>query len=145
MKNRISPGFTIVEVVVTLVVSSLLAMTLIRIQTDVSKLSILQVQRSTASERAYNNLRRYVNDKAPTWFICSKATASAPPSPMVLIDDTNITVEGLPSPVSQKVVATAPYNCGGGVSTIGTPIRVESTVTYGPENRSVTHVSYAAY
>ena len=65
MKNRISPGFTIVEVVVTLVVSSLLAMTLIRIQTDVSKLSILQVQRSTASERAYNNLRRYVNDKTP--------------------------------------------------------------------------------
>ena len=64
--------------------------------------------------------------------------------PKTLINET-AAITGLAAPVSQKVVATAPYLCGGGTSGIGMPIRVESTVTYGPDHRKVTHVSYAAF
>jgi prepilin-type cleavage/methylation N-terminal domain protein len=135
-------GFTIVEVAVTLLVASVLVAGIIRLQTSVSQLSIQQVQHRIASDIAYNNLRKYVNENPPTWFACEVVGGVA--KPKTLIDKT-AAIEGLAAPVLQKVVATAPYLCGGGTSGIGMPIRVESTVTYGPDRRKVTHVSYAAF
>ena len=126
-------GFTIVEVAVTLLVTSVFVAGIIRLQTSVSQLSIQQVQHRIASDIAYNNLRKYVNENPPTWFACEVVGGVA--KPKTLIDKT-AAVEGL---------ATAPYLCGGGTSGIGMPIRVESTVTYGPDHRKVTHVSYAAF
>ena len=107
-----------------------------------SQLSIQQLQHRIASDIAYNNLRKYVNENPPTWFACEVVGGVA--KPKTLIDKT-AAIEGLAAPVLQKVVATAPYLCGGGTSGIGMPIRVESTVTYGPDRRKVTHVSYAAF
>jgi hypothetical protein len=141
-RNGKAAGFTIVEVVVTLVVSTIFIVGIIHLQTSVSQLSIQQVQRRIASDLAYNNLRKYANDNQPTWFRCEVAGGVAKPN--VLING-NITVRGLPSPVSQKVVATAPYLCGGGTGGVGMPIRIESVVTYGSNHRKVVHVSYAAF
>jgi prepilin-type cleavage/methylation N-terminal domain protein len=135
-------GFTIVEVAITLLVVSVLVVGIIRLQMSVSQLSIQQVQYRIASDIAYNNLRRYVNENPPTWFVCEVVGGVA--KPKTLINET-AAITGLAAPVSQKVVATAPYLCGGGTSGIGMPIRVESTVTYGPDHRKVTHVSYAAF
>lgn len=135
-------GFTIVEVAITLLVVSVLVVGIIRLQMSVSQLSIQQVQHRIASDIAYNNLRKYVNENPPTWFACEVVGGVA--KPKTLIDKT-AAIEGLAAPVLQKVVATAPYLCGGGTSGIGMPIRVESTVTYGPDRRKVTHVSYAAF
>lgn len=142
MRRVNEKGFTIVEVAVTLFVASVLVAGIIRLQTSVSRLSIQQVQHRIASDIAYNNLRKYVNENPPTWFACEVVGGVA--KPKTLIDKTAV-IEGLAAPVLQKVVATAPYLCGGGTSGIGMPIRVESTVTYGPDHRKVTHASYAAF
>ena len=127
MRRVNEKGFTIVEVAVTLFVASVLVAGIIRLQTSVSRLSIQQVQHRIASDIAYNNLRKYVNENPPTWFACEVVGGVA--KPKTLFDKT----------------ATAPYLCGGGTSGIGMPIRVESTVTYGPDHRKVTHASYAAF
>ena len=65
-RNGKAAGFTIVEVVVTLVVSTIFIVGIIHLQTSVSQLSIQQVQRRIASDLAYNNLRKYANDNQPT-------------------------------------------------------------------------------
>ncbi len=143
MNHHTENGFTLIEVVVTMLVTVMLIIGMVQIQSSVSQLSIQQNQQRIASELAYNNLRKYVNDNPPSWFQCEINGGNA--QPQTLIDDSGGSVDGLPSPVSQKVVATAPYLCGGGTTGIGMPIRVESTVTYGPDGRKVTHASYAAF
>lgn len=63
-------GFTLVEVVVTMVVTSLLLIAAMQIQYQATNLSIIQLQQSRASNLAYDNMRKYVNDSRPMWFNC---------------------------------------------------------------------------
>ena len=142
MSHSQEAGFTLVEVVVTMVLSVIMLAAILQIQYNASRLSTIQSQNSTASNLAYNNLRKYVNDSAPNWFTCTISGGQV--QAMTLIDETG-DVDDLPSPVTQKVVATAPYLCGGDTTGLGMPIRVESTVTYGNGEGSVTHVSYASF
>jgi len=65
-------------------------------------------------------------------------------------------IDGLPGMVRQEVYASAPYGCkdassGGGKSSLGMPVKVESIVEYGlpssgsGSGRKVTHATYAAF
>ena len=66
-----SDGFTIVEVAVTLVVISNFLIVILSMQAQVSQISVMNAQYNKASLLAYNNMRRYANDSAPSWFKCT--------------------------------------------------------------------------
>lgn len=135
-------GFTLVEVIVTIIIATLFILAITQLSIAQSKVSSSLNARTTADLLAYNNLRTYAYGKAPTWFECNYSGSD--PLPMTLINNTD-PVDGLPSPVVQSVIATAPYGCGGGSSGIGYPIRVVSTVTYGSDAKVVVHATYATY
>lgn len=133
-------GFTLVEVVVTLLVVSILAIGIILIQGEVASTAVKERQQFTASRLAYANLRKYVNDSIPTWFVCG----TNPQTNAQTLIDTSGKVDGLPGTVHQVVIALAPYGCGGASEGLGMPIKVESKVMYG-NGQGVVHASYASY
>lgn len=136
-------GFTIVEVVVTLVIIGIFSIVILNMQAQVSTISIFEVQHTRASYLAYDNMRAYVNDSPPSWFKCN---ASASTGYKVMTKSGH--VDGLPGVVKQEVIASALYGCKGSK---GMPIKVESIVEYGlpssgsGSGRKVTHATYAAF
>jgi len=141
VKVRTDEGFTIVEVVVTLLFISIISLGILTMHTQVSILSIINRQEQKASYLAYDNMRKYVNGSPPTWFLC---TNQMPGVAQQVLLDLEGPVSELPGTTKQKVVASAPYGCGNAVSSLGMPIRVESVVTYG-NGKKVAHVAYAAF
>ena len=61
-----SDGFTIVEVAVTLVIIGIFSIVILMMQTQVSNISVLEVQHTKASYLAYSNMRKYANDSPGT-------------------------------------------------------------------------------
>ena len=150
MKN--SDGFTIVEVAVTLVVIGIFSIVILMMQTQVSNISVLEVQHTKASYLAYSNLRKYANDSPPTWFECvAPPPSTRPPGSVYSIMSSIGRVDGLPGIVRQEVYVSAPYGCKSGTASFGMPIKVESVVEYGlpssgaGSGRKVTHATYAAF
>ena len=150
MKN--SDGFTIVEVVVTLVVIGIFSIVILMMQTQVSNISVLEVQHTKASYLAYSNMRKYANDSPPTWFECvAPPPSTRPPGSVYSIMSSIGRVDGLPGMVRQEVYVSAPYGCKSGTASFGMPIKVESIVEYGlpssgaGSGRKVTHATYAAF
>lgn len=141
VKVRTDEGFTIVEVVVTLLFISIISIGILTMHTQVSILSIINRQEQKASYLAYDNMRKYVNGAPPTWFLCKDRLPGV--TQQVLLDSEGHISE-LPGTTKQKVVASAPYGCGDTVSSLGMPIRVESIVIYS-NGKKVTHVAYAAF
>ena len=141
VKVRTDEGFTIVEVVVTLLFISIISLGILTMHTQVSILSIINRQDQKASYLAYDNMRKYVNGAPPTWFLCTNQIPGVAQQVLFSLEGP---VSELPGATKQKVVASAPYGCGNAVSSLGMPIRVESVVTYGNGKR-VTHVAYAAF
>ena len=141
VKIRTDEGFTIVEVVVTLLFISIISLGILTMHTQVSILSIINRQDQKASYLAYDNMRKYVNGAPPTWFLCTNQIPGVAQQVLFSLEGP---VSELPGATKQKVVASAPYGCGNAVSSLGMPIRVESVVTYGNGKR-VTHVAYAAF
>ena len=141
VKIRTDEGFTIVEVVVTLLFISIISLSILTMHTQVSILSIINRQDQKASYLAYDNMRKYVNGAPPTWFLCTNQMPGVAQQVLFSLEGP---VSELPGTTKQKVVASAPYGCGNAVSSLGMPIRVESVVTYGNGKR-VTHVAYAAF
>ena len=136
-------GFTLVEVFVTVIIAAIFIVSISQLYIVQTKIASTMTSFTNADLLAYNNLRTYAYGKSPTWFDCIYASGS--PQPMTVLNTTGA-VDGLPSPVVQTVIATAPYGCGGGSSGIGYPIRVVSTVTYGGANgRTVVHATYSTY
>ncbi len=150
MKN--SDGFTIVEVAVTLVVIGIFSIVILMMQTQVSNISVLEVQHTKASYLAYSNMRKYANDSPPTWFECvAPPPSTRPPGSVYSIMSSIGRVDGLPGTVKQEVYVSAPYGCKSGTTSFGMPIKVESIVEYGlpssgaGSGRKVTHATYAAF
>ena len=135
-------GFTIVEVLVTVVVIALFIVAFSQLQVTQSRMVSNSIAYNNADLAAYNNLRTFAYGRAPTWFQCEYSGGN--PLPQTLLSNSNA-IDGVPSPVTQTVIATAPYGCGGGSSGIGYPIKVVSTVTYGPTNKVVVHATYSTY
>ena len=150
MKN--SDGFTIVEVAVTLVIIGIFSIVILMMQTQVSNISVLEVQHTKASYLAYSNMRKYANDSPPTWFECvAPPPSTRPPGSVYSIMSSIGRVDGLPGIVRQEVYVSAPYGCKSGTASFGMPIKVESVVEYGlpssgaGSGRKVTHATYAAF
>lgn len=139
--KRQHSAFTLVELSVTIVVSAMFVASIVLIAIAQTRLLTGASVRLNANNLSYQNLRKYANGRAPTWFTC--VIVSGTPQSQTLINNTG-SVAGLPSPVTQTVVATAPYGCGTGAGN-GKPIRVESTVTYGASNQEVRHVTYSSF
>lgn len=135
-------GFTLVEVLVTIIVATLFVVSISQLEITQSKLAANANDYNAADLLAYNNLRTYAYGKSPTWFDCTYSGGN--PEPMTLISKSDA-IQGLPAPVIQTVTATAPYGCGGGSAGIGYPIKVVSTVTYGPSAKVIVHATYATY
>lgn len=142
-----SDGFTIVEVAVTLVVIGIFMAVILSMQAQVSQISVLSAQHNKASLLAYNNMRRYANDSAPSWFKCSTASSNT----RYEVTRTTGNVDGLPGVVRQQVYASAPYGCKSGTISLGMPIKVESIVEYGlpssgvGSGKKVVHATYVAF
>lgn len=150
MKN--SDGFTIVEVAVTLVIIGVFSIVILMMQTQVSNISVLEVQHTKASYLAYSNMRKYANDSPPTWFECvAPPPSTRPPGSVYSIMSSIGRIDGLPGIVRQEVYVSAPYGCKSGTASFGMPIKVESVVEYGlpssgaGSGRKVTHATYAAF
>lgn len=141
MKKMLS-GFTLVEVMITIFVASIFIIGIAQLYTSQNQVSSSLISANNADLLAYNNLRTYAYGKAPTWFQCTYSGGN--PQPMTLFSS-NAAVSGIPSPVIQSVVATAPYGCGGGSNGSGYPIKVVSTVTYGLSATKVVHATYSSY
>lgn len=135
-------GFTLIEVLVAVVVAALFITAFVQMYIVQSRLSSEMSSYNKAELLAYDNLRTFAYGKAPTWFTCTYSNGS--PQAVTLLSS-SAAVEGIPSPVSQSVVATAPYGCGGGTASLGYPIKVVSSVTYGSDARKVTHATYSTY
>lgn len=149
-----SEGFTAVELLVTIIVAAMFAVSLYQLLTVVTTTSSAARSRATASDVAYANLRKYASaNSTPTWFTCSTAsgasntndvTVNSSAAGSTLISGTLVpTTVGLPGPVSYSVKALAIFGCSG-VNT-GKPIRVESQVTYGPQNTVIKHSTLVGY
>ena len=150
MKN--SDGFTIVEVAVTLVVIGIFSIVILMMQTQVSNISVLEVQHTKASYLAYSNMRKYANDSPPTWFECvAPPPSTRPPGSVYSIMSSIGRVDGLPGMVRQEVYVSAPYGCKSGTASFGMPIKVESVVEYGlpssgvGSGKKVVHATYVAF
>lgn len=150
MKN--SDGFTIVEVAVTLVVIGIFSIVILMMQTQVSNISVLEVQHTKASYLAYSNMRKYANDSPPTWFECvAPPPSTRTPGSVYSVMKSIGRVDGLPGMVRQEVYVSAPYGCKSGTASFGMPIKVESVVEYGlpssgaGSGRKVVHATYAAF
>ena len=135
-------GFTVVEVLIAISIAALFVISIVQIYIFQTRLSSATFAYNTADLLAYNNLRTYSYGRAPTWFECVYVSGS--PQPQTLLNS-SVDVNLIPSPVTQTVVATAPYGCGGASPGIGYPIRVVSTVTYGSNAKVVAHATYSSY
>ncbi|HXH04819.1 MAG TPA: hypothetical protein VNI82_00120 [Candidatus Nitrosotenuis sp.] len=132
-------GFTIVELIVIITVSAVFFLSAIQLSLSISSMAADGSQRTVASNVAYKNLRKYANGAKPSWYDC----VTYGNGPYTLLTSTD-PIDGLPSPVTQTIVASAPYGCGNG-ATSGMPIRVQAQIIYGPSQRTITHATYATY
>lgn len=151
-------GFTVVEIVVTLVLTAVFLTLFFQMYMIMEWRRIAVARHATASDIAYSNLRKFVARPTVT---CDAAKmdltasdASSKPG-LVLGDETNnptpsaygfvaeapAATQSLGSNVTQSVRAYAPKGCGTPTFT-DTPIKLEATVTYGNPTNKVTHVIF---
>jgi prepilin-type N-terminal cleavage/methylation domain-containing protein len=142
MKQLLRQGFTLIEVIITIAIAGIFVISITQVYITQTQLSSITASYNRADLLAYNNLRTYAYGRTPSWFQC--VYVSSTPQPMTLISLTS-PVDGLPSPVIQTVVATAPYGCGGSSTSIGYPIKVQSSVTFGAQGKTVVHATYSTY
>ena len=158
-----SGGFTIVEVIVTLVVTSLFIWFFFQSYIVMESRRIAVAQRAIASDVAYTNLQKFsirtplMNDKA----ICNNATMDITTTNaqtkdgLLLGNESNTTltsiygfmaetgdaVAKLSNPVKQTVLAYATHGCAGDNFT-EYPLMIVSKVKYGNNNEEVSHASF---
>lgn len=154
MKPR-ADGFTIIEVLVTLVVTALFLTVFFQAYLVVEAQRLGVARRAKASDMAYSNLRKFT--VRPSTLTCDAATMdltasdAATKTGKLLGDETNTTTSSaygfiaeptggtvsLGADTKQKVVAYAPQGCS---DFANSPIKIVSTVTYGGD--TIVHASY---
>lgn len=143
MKNE--KGFSTIELLITLFIATTFIIVFYQLFVLISGISSNGYQNSVASNLAYANMRLYATSSSPSsWFTCSSSTdlkTYPTATGQVLLSGT--ATADLPPPVTQSVIATAPYGCSG--TALGMPVKVDSTITYGPKNTTVSHSTYASY
>ena len=137
-------GFTIVEVIVTLVVTSLFLTFFFQMYLMGESQRLVLARQSTASNIAYANLRKItIKDDVAAIAPCNNTTdltvnGSAPGTAITsLITPEDTTNSGLNGTVTQTIKAYYPKGCG---TTM--PIKIEAAISYGLPQESVIHASY---
>lgn len=138
MNRQNQNGFTLIEVIVSVVIAGVVFTGLFSSLSTIFSISNGSLQRSVANALAYDNLHRYANGSGPLWFICDTSNET---SEQTLLDTTSA-VDSLPGDTTQTVTASAPYGCNNDAK--GFPIRVESTViaSNGIEAHHATYTSF---
>lgn len=152
--SYVSKGFTTIEMIITITVSAIFVLGFYQLFGALNSAASAARQRAIASELAYSYLRRYTGQGANPagWFICSTASGSSNTNDYTV--NTNAAgqtltsgsldqVEGLAPPITYSVKALALYGCSG--ANAGSPLKIESTVTYGPFNKTVKHTTLVGY
>jgi type II secretory pathway pseudopilin PulG len=137
-------GFTLVEVFVTIVIATLFIIAISQLYITQVRISTSVTSYNNADILASNNLRTYAYGKPPTWFECDYDSSTNKPKDVTKLNTTG-DYPGIQSPVTQSIIASAPYGCGGSSSGIGYPIKVVSKVTFGKEGKTVVHATYSTY
>jgi type II secretory pathway pseudopilin PulG len=147
-------GFSAVEMLITIIVAAMFIISFNTLFLTITQTSAQTRYRSVANDLAYANLRQYVSaDAKPTWFVCSTAAGSSNTNDSTV----NANAQGqvlksgtltkaattLPEPISYSVRALAIYGCSG--TNAGKPLRVESTITYGPSALVIKHGTLIGY
>lgn len=135
--SRQSDGFTIVELIITILVAGIFLASIFSLFSTVMLFATTTAQRNTASDLAYANMRLYANSAGPTWFTCPATETAA-----VTVKNSTGNVPNLPGSVQQTVTASALYGCAGDNS--GLPVRVISTVIYDNGQKRVSHATYTS-
>lgn len=153
--HQSTAGFTIPELLITLVVTTLFIATFYQMFIAINSYSAHAKQRSLADNAAYSLLRQYAApDISPsTWFTCSTQSGSnndndlvvnnAAPGTIVQSGSLSPENTGLPGPVTYTVNALAIFGCAG--ANAETPVRLQVKLTYGSSNQTITHAVLAAY
>lgn len=147
-------GFTAVEMLVTILVASIFLLAVVTLFIAVTQSLAMARSRAVANDIGYSYLRKYASaNSSPDWFVCDTTSGSANTNDLtvngnatgqVLESGTLTTTDtGLPSPVSYTVRALAIYGCNG--VNLKKPLRVEATVTFGPNSTSVRHSTLVGY
>ncbi len=151
-----SAGFTIVELIVTIVVTSIVLTTFFWAYMTALYQRVNVARQAAASDIAYSNLKKFTTKPIITCDSTMDLTAlgSATKPGKLLGDDSNETTTSIygfiaESPASmkkrlgtgasQRVVAFAPDGC---TNFNAKPLKIESTVTFGTSGDKVVHVSY---
>lgn len=152
-------GFTIVEIVVTLALTSLFLMFFFQMYLATESQRINVARQAQASDIAYSNLRKIT--ARPAGITCDAAkmdltaTDGATKPGLLIGDQTNMStpsvfgfvaepepaIKGLGGNVEQIMKVYAPRGCDG-TAFADNPIKLESTVMYGPNREKVTHAIY---
>lgn len=160
MRRQESNGFTIVEVIVTLVVVTLFLGFFFQMYISIEYQRMQVARHSLASDVAYTNLRKFVVRPTPSILPCVAETMDLTSSPDAktgaLIGhsdtDTDTTnsygfraeptsvTEKLGNDVEQIVKAYAPQGCDEPDYT-NTPLKIQSIVTYG-NGEKVIHANF---
>jgi prepilin-type N-terminal cleavage/methylation domain-containing protein len=148
-------GFTIIEVLVTLIVVSLFLYTFFQSYLTLESQRVNVARQAIASDVAYTNLRKITS--RPAGLTCDPATMDLTSgdtslenrgkSGVNLFDppynypkETNTeTVGKLGTSSTQTLAVYAPNGC---TNFLGNPLKIVSTVTYGTNGDKVVHASY---
>lgn len=158
-----------VELIVTITVAGIFIGAILAMSGAIINIAVDTKRFEMASNLAYNNLRLYANgekankigfqcngdDAGDTETVNSPFTdTSRHPNKIgqtLLTATSTASIYNLPGPVAQTVTASAPYGCGNNLqsgasgATSQMPIRIVSTVTYGPKAKKVVHATYIEY
>lgn len=137
--RRNDGGFTIVEVIGAIVLVAIFSIMITQLYIMQSQISGSWLQFEKAEQIAYNNLETYARYVAEQTTVCTDyPTTTTEKQQMV----STVPVGGLPSPVTQTVTSSMPYGCSVAQLGEGIPIKVVSTVTYGPNAKKTTYGTY---
>jgi len=146
MKYQKQNGFTAIELLITIIVAGLFAVTFYQLFITINTSISTSKQRALANDLSYSYLRKYASVTAPTITcntttdVTQNATAAG-----VTLESGTLTREatGLPSPITYQVVALAIYGCKD--SHTQSPLKIEAQVRFGPDNILIKHGTLVSY
>lgn len=146
-------GFTIVEMIVTIVVAALFFTLFFQVYVVLESQRLVVARQAKASDVAYSNLRKFTtrpagltcdgsmdliaNSNAPGKLLGDQTNTTNSSTYGFLAEPTTVTQSLGPSS-TQTVYAFAPSGCANFTTD---PIKITSTVTYGNNGDSVSHAS----
>lgn len=137
---RKQEGFTLVELLVTLILGTALIIAFFTLYRTGSAINTAATRQTIAKNFAYSELRKYSQAQPVSWgFSCTSATNKVT-SGGQSITSTSPIPSGLPAPVVVTIRASAPYGCY--APNTDMPVAIEVTVQYGPSNQKVIYAAY---